>query len=45
MFFHTSMIALMVPFRTFPFLDFIADLLQKSILVQQVLYLSVSTIK
>jgi hypothetical protein len=31
MFFRTSMISLMVPFRTFSFLDFLADLLQKSI--------------
>jgi hypothetical protein len=31
MFFPISMIALMVPFQTFSFLDFLADLLQKSI--------------
>jgi hypothetical protein len=30
MFFHISMTALMVPFRTFSFLDFLAYLLQKS---------------
>jgi hypothetical protein len=33
MFFPTSMIALMVPFRNFSFLDFLADRLQKSISV------------
>jgi hypothetical protein len=33
MFFPTSMIYIMVPFRTFSFLDFLADLLQKSISV------------
>jgi hypothetical protein len=32
------MISLMVPFRTFSFLDFLADLLQKSILVASNLF-------
>jgi hypothetical protein len=34
------MIALMVPFRTFSFLDFLADLLQKSISVVSNLFVS-----
>jgi hypothetical protein len=38
MFFPTSMITLMVPFQTFSFLDFVADLLQKSILVASNLF-------
>jgi hypothetical protein len=38
MFFPTSMIALMVPFRTFYFLDFLAHLLQKSISVASNLF-------
>jgi hypothetical protein len=38
MFFPTSMISLTVPFRTFSFLDFVADLLQKSISVASNLF-------
>jgi hypothetical protein len=37
MFFPTSMIVIMVPFRTFSFLDFLADL-QKSISVASNLF-------
>jgi hypothetical protein len=38
MFLPTSMISLMVPFRTFSFLYFLADLLQKSISVASNLF-------
>jgi hypothetical protein len=38
MFFPTSMISQMVPFRTFSFLDFLADLLQKYISVASNLF-------
>jgi hypothetical protein len=38
MFFPTSMTSLMVTFRTFSFLDFLADLLQKSISVASNLF-------
>jgi hypothetical protein len=38
MFFPTSIISLMMPFRTFSFLDFQADLLQKSISVASNLF-------
>jgi hypothetical protein len=38
MFFPTSIISLMVPFRTFSFHDFLADLLQKPISVSSNLF-------
>jgi hypothetical protein len=38
MFFRTSMTSLMVTFRTFYFLDFLADILQKSISVASNLF-------
>jgi hypothetical protein len=43
MFFPTSMISQMVPFRTFSFFGFLADLLQKSISVASNLFLFKNT--